>query len=584
MASTGALRGLLVRKLNTLLRVLEDDLKTFGRSREHVWRGIFNIMDELLLEQTDIKKFLNKLTKLIDFIFDLQEKAYYMAVLAYFYSRIGNKEKSMSLFSEAYSIADHIENKIKSAKVKSRIILKIFESKLFDFGEKLVDNLLNTLSQLPLLTQIDIISLVGFALSKYDVGRGDSLVSYARRLVQECETVDCKVKGLVKCARRLVQISDDVENIRIAKNWISEALRELENVDYDTWLAIISEIVGDVYIVNKGKAFQIVGEIIDSTRINQFGLKILIKCLRSLAKVKADDLFNRTLEITIGRINRSSKLTKAEKIFLVTKSESLNRYIDTYKADFAAKQLSKIIIREINQIKNKRKLLDLLKALRYLAELDLNESYIQFLLILNTMFRNRLAEENIVKVLRIMKKFIRVFPVALIKEIEVIYDAMKNVESPNITALLLLNEIFASINHHYYKELTRYLMKLSEKMSRKDKIVMLAKIAAILYKRDDPWAEQIIDYTMEELNALRLITRAQLLIEISEILAKKNPEKGKELLKSALKILERKSENEKTIKLLFIISRKMKNLYGDENWARQIEILAREIQRKRKKR
>ena len=581
MASRNPLRGLLSRKLRSLIKTLEEDVGFFGRSRIHVWRGIFTILDELLLENIPIESFLDKIKDLSMQLMLPKEKAISLGHLAYYYRRIGKNDTARNLLVSAINLAYQIHDIEERYHVLATIADYAFRSEYIDLGEKIVDMVLNESSSLDTLSRVFIISKLGKALARYDVGRGDSLVSLALCLAEKCEYTEDIAKGLMRTARTLVEISKDNENVRIAKNWVGKALRALESLDFESQVKVLTEVIGDIFIVSANKAFQIINDVIYSTRSDRFGIEILVKALESAALVKAEDIISRILDVLWIRLQRTTMLNNLEKLSLISHFESFNRFLDTYRADFVARRLSEMLGNAINSVKTDADFDNMLDAIRWYAELNLHDAYVHFMVLLNSKYKNRLEKNAVKKIIEIYKRFTNVFPKAILNETKMIYKTVvsrrENYMYQMIPEML---DIIVTLDNEY-DIIVRDSIKLGDLMENKhDRILYLSRIAAALFASNSIWASELLDYCLEEMEELEDIAKAQTLVEISEIISDKNPQKGKELLRNAIRILEKQHNSQKAAKLLLMISQKMREIFEDPSWARQIEMLAREIQRK----
>jgi len=124
-------------------------------------------------------------------------------------------------------------------------------------------------------------------------------------------------------------------------------------------------------------------------------------------------------------------------------------------------------------------------------------------------------------------------------------------------------------------------LRLAEEMPEEEGIIYLTEIAGAITAKAKWWAEELLEYLLESIEKLAVDRRIQLLIEMSQRIYKFSPRKARELLRIAIGIIQ-DNEVKNAHGILLEISRQMRILFRDLAWARQIEILAREISRRKK--
>ncbi len=575
------LRGILSGKVNELLSDIEGDLLIFGKARDHVLRGLFNILDELFLDGYDISKYLAKLRELSASIILAKDKIRFLTRLLIAYNKIGHDDVARELLDEVLTYLQDIVD----SKEKLEIYLTVIKSASMlsesNIVNKLMDDLLKYSDSLPLINKIYVLAKLGEIVSYYDAGKGDALINYGRDLIDKLDYSYEKASALIHVARSLLSVSRDKENVRVARNWLSEAFRLIESLDESEYITFIARFIGDISIISKSKAIQLISEVINLTRPNEFGFETLLLMLRSLYESKMEDLADRVRKIFLYRLDRAQSFSIDKKIIYLAKLANCDSIVDSY----LAKYVGKIVFKLLSNRMSKPKSIDtalILEAIKHYSYLDLYNAHIFFTIIIKPLLRSANSPEQLSRVLDIYYEYKFIFPKIILKDsVELFNNIIIKEKSELVEFIPTILGIIISIDNNYEQYVRRAVGFLNALKEPEKKALLLAMVARNLYKRNPVWANELIDFCIEELSYLEFSEMIRMMIRVSDIIHETNKQKAKELLKSAIRILEEKPDIEDAPELIFIISRKMRTNFGDNGWARQLELLANEWRAKR---
>ncbi len=573
-----SIKGLLVSKIKELISQLEDDLFLFGKSRKHILRGIFNILEELLLESYQITEFLERLKTLSGYFFYIKDKINFLSKLAIYYWKTNNEAESLNIIDKCLSLSHELsEFKDRSEAILS-IISGIIKMGKIDIGNELVIELLNLAESLSIFDRIILYSRLGVIISNYDVGKGDSLVMYSRDLIDKLDYSRDRARALIIVARSLLEISKDRENQRIARNWLSEALRLLDYFDEVDYIDLISESIGDIFLISSTKASQLVSEIINLTRPNKFGFEKLLTILEKLYEARAEDLGDRVRRIILNRLNKSSLITPEEKLLYLSRLAACDALIDTYLANYTGKIIMNSLSRKLSKI-SQDSINTLLKTIKWFSNIDMQNSFIFYTIATSSSNRS----ENLRNMIDIYMMFSDIFPKTILQKVIELYENVLENNNDCTSCLTELLSIIIKLSNNYeryVREAIKIAMKINNAVIS---LKMIADIAKYLHIKNPTWADELIDYCLEETNSMDPIEAAKILIHMSERIAKENSDKAKDILKNAIRMLEKNHERKEVPELLSIISKKMRDSFGDIGWARQLELLSNEMKAKKRK-
>lgn len=582
MAKEKTLRGLLSSKTGELLSEIEDDISLFGRFRKHVLRGVLNILDELILDGYNVSRFLDNLLSLSDNILIDKDRIYFLAKLSNLYKRIGREDIAIKLIRESLTISLELN----SLREKYDALLTILSSAIdvMDSNsiERIINDVMGIIDLLPIFDRISVLSRLGEIIAKYDAGKGDALINYGRDLVEKLDYSYEKAGAIIILAKSLLNVSKDKENYRIARNWLVEAFRLIEFLDESEYVSFVARYIGHIYVVSASKASQLVLEIINLTRPNEFGFRILLMALEKLYEAGADELSQRIRRIFLRRLNKVQSISVDEKLIYLVKLAKCDSIADAYMANYMSKIIFKMLSERLSHL-NSIKINAILEALKHYADLDIHNAHIFTTMIIKSFIPTVDKEKQLASILRIYHNFKFAFPKVILEKTLELYTKIKERKGSFIDFIPDVLGIIISIEPNYREYVREALMLLSDLKEVRSRVLAIANLAQKLYARDPVWANELLDFCIEEISELDHSKMIEIIIEISDIIYDVNNDKAKELLKLAIRILEENHELNNGPELLSVISKKMRDYFGDVGWARQLELLANELKSKRSK-
>jgi len=582
VAREKTLRGLLSSKTKELLSDIEDDIIVFGRFRKHVLRGLFNVLDELILDGYDVSKFLDRLLSLSSNILLARDKIDFLTRLLNLYKKIGKEEIAIRLIDECLSILPEIYD----IQEKYDALLMILSSaiKISDSGfvDRILDDAMKFIDSLPIFYRINVFARLGEIIAQYDAGKGDSLINYGREIIDKLDYSYEKAGALIILAKSLLNVSKDKENYRIARNWLTEAFRLIEFLDESEYVLFIARYIGDIYVVSPSKAIQLVSEIINLTRPNEFGFKTLLTALEKLYEVRAEELSERIRKIFLYRLNKVQSMSIDEKLIYLTRLANCDSIVDFYMANYLGKTIFKLLSNRLSRPKS-IKIDALLEAIKHYANLDLYNAHIFFTMLVKSIIPTIENSRQLSNVMKIYYEFRFVFPKIILEKTLELYNKIKENGESLISFIPNVLGIIISIDPNYRRYIRETITLLSSLDEIESKVLLIASLAQKLYVKDKAWSNELLDFCIEELSALEHSKMIKIIIKISDLIHNINKNKAKELLKLAIRLLEENPSINNGSELLSIISRKMRENFGDNGWARQLELLANELKSKRNK-
>jgi len=567
------------------LGALRSDITIFGRSRVHIWRGVFNLLEEVSFEGIDVSPWLSELRGFIPLLFLVEEKINALNKVSLFYHKYAKKsEEAYHVLLESYEQVESIRSTVRRCLYLTEIADYAFQCGFNELGERIIDEILNYLIAIssPYDRALILINS-GVALAKYDVGRGDSLIMSAVELAERCGDSTCYAKVLGRAASSLISISDDNENVRIAKNWFGKAFRIIYDFNIEMQLSLLAEIIGDVAIWNESKALELFQSLITKIKPDKFGIEIMLKAAKSLVRSDSDDLLSKVLNWLETRIPKSQFISKYEQLYYFVKTEAFYRYVDSYKVRFILKYIVDYIENALIGVKKSTDKELLKETIKKLAELDLEDAYNSFKKFMISECDKCSSPLKLYnKKIEFLLDFKDVFPKQILQEAIGLLREINNSPREYKIDLLPKQIPLFQYSERDFKNAAKCALALYDEISNKlEKIRYFSRVCSAIISVDPNWGRVLIEYALEEIENLSKVDKAQALIFLSEQIYPCDAGLSRRILRDAIKTVE-SCEEERAAELMLEISKKAKNLFGDDGWARQIEILAHEMRRKKR--
>ncbi|MHA1610221.1 MAG: hypothetical protein ACTSUJ_09535 [Candidatus Njordarchaeales archaeon] len=570
------LRGFFRKQLLGKKRDIISDIKKYGRSRDFLWRSFFTIADEAISEGYDISKELLDIAGYSYLLYKPSERIYALREIGYRLVKMEFFSKALLIFKIALRECNRIINPYRRLFEKALVLDYLFASGFNDFAEKVLEKSIEDALYLSPVKAASLLILFGIGLAKHDVGRGDSLIASGVEYAEKCESDLCKAIILARGAYGYVSVSRNPENMRVAKKWLGEAFEIIDEMPPKEALYALARIIGDICYVDYMKANQVLEFILDNVKRNEEGFRIVLRAARSLINSGDNDLSYKALNWLEDRImkSHSRKLRKLLYLSFIVKYFGI---IDGYKAQFLAKIIAGYL-RELFTIE-KSASADLIQSIANLSAADIDLAHN----LLKRSLRELRSDREIIHVLAMYpKQLFSAFPKPYVLTLrEKISSVFSRLEKEYLELIPDIIHSLSVVPIRGFDKIVSNALRLAEEMPEEEGIIYLTEIAGAITAKAKWWAEELLEYLLESIEKLPVDRRIQLLIEMSQRIYKFSPRKARELLRIAIGIIQ-DNEIKNAHGILLEISRQMRILFRDLAWARQIEILAREISRRKK--
>jgi len=571
------LRGFFKKQLLTKKNEILRDIKSFGRTRDFLWRSFFIIADEAISEGYDITSELLDLAAASLMLYKKREKIYALRELAYRLVKLQQFSNALSLFKIALRESNKIPNTYKRLLNKAMILNYIFSSGFDELGEMVLERAIRDAFYLPPTKAARVLVFLGKALAKCDVGRADSIILSGMDFINKCKSSLCKVKILASIAMGYINISRDPENVRMAKKWLKEAFEIIDEMPPRDSLNALASILGEIYEVDFQKAKQIMDFILSNVDLNEEGLNIVFKAVKSLILAGDSDISYIALSWLEDKIMRT-KMKGIIRMFYLSKTVKYFGIIDGYRAQFIGKMLAGSIKRVLE---NRNNIVyiprELVLSIVNLSAADVSLAFDLYKSMLDRIRENH--KETLSFLMAYSKPLFEAFPKPYIRMVRKGVRSILDMSDEKVIETLptILNAIPSSSLSILDKLINKALRSI-ERLENKDSIIVLAEIAAAISYKTPWWSQELLDYALENLEKLPLNERPYVLIEASKRVYPYSPKIARELLRLVVQIVQ-ESNLKDAEKVLLEISRQTRILFKDQAWARQIEVLAKEIRR-----